>query len=544
MLFAPRHDALSSCRPWEGIITTQRDHRKHFSSRVGSFALATSFSRVLGYARDALVAHFFGGGAVTDAFYAAFRIPNLLRRFFGEGSFTAAFVPVFTEVTTTQDEWEARRFYHAIFSGLSLLLIILVGLGILLAPLVASLTAWGFSREPGKLWMTIQLVRLTFPFLLFVSLAALASGVLNTRGCFFIPAFAPAGLSIAEIAFILLLASRFREPIYGLAVSAAIGGFLHWALQLPSLSREGFPLGLARPKIIDTTRILKLMAPTVIGLSADQINSYVDTLCASFLATGSVTALYNSNRVMQLPLALFGIAVASVALPALSKSTAENDIPAYKDTLVHSLRTANFLIIPATLGLIMIGHPIIQLLFQHGRFTASETNLTYAALVGFTIGLPAYSGTKILASAFFALKDTKTPMRAALWAMVANVGLDVTLMWKWGVGGLAFATSASAWVNMGVLFLLLRKKVGLISGKEVIRSGVLVFVASLLMGEVAQVLVFRLHGPLIARVFIAVLGGTAAFFAFSHLFNLEERKHFSSWLPRFRRVPPEIPGDE
>jgi putative peptidoglycan lipid II flippase len=523
---------------------SQNEQRHHFTSRVGSFASATTVSRILGYVRDALVAYFFGGGGVTDAFYAAFRIPNLLRRFFGEGSFTAAFVPIFTETIETKDEQEVRRFFNSIFSGLFVLLTLLVVGGIFAAPLVTKLAAWGFSREPEKLNLTIQLVRLTFPFLLFVSLAALATSALNARGRFFIPALAPAGLSIAEIAFMLFLASRFRQPIYGLAISAAVGGLLHWAIQLPSLSREGLPLRFTRPAYTDTTRILKLMAPTVIGLSADQINSYVDTLCGSFLATGSVTALYNSNRVMQLPLALFGVAVASVALPALSRSMAKENMQEYKNTLTFSLRSANFLIIPATVGLIVIGHPIVQLLFQHGHFTPHDTDLTYMGLVGFTLGLPAYSGTKILASAFFAFKDTFTPMRAALWAMVVNVGLDITLMWKFGVGGLSFATSASAWMNMMVLFFLLRNKVGIIGGKDVVISGAKITGASCLMSAAAWWLVYHLPGPLFIRVMAAILVGCGVFLGLAILMKLEELKAFRSWLPKFARTGTDLDSNE
>ena len=524
------------------MSSSQSDHRHHFTSRVGSFAAATTVSRILGYVRDALVAYVFGGGGVTDAFYAAFRIPNLLRRFFGEGSFTAAFVPIFTEVLSKEDEKEAKRFFRSIYSGLFMILLALVALGILAAPAITAMAAWGFTREPGQMNLTIQLVRLTFPFLLFVSLAALASGALNAKGRFFIPALAPAGLSIAEIFFMLFLASRFKEPIYGLAVAATVGGLLHWAIQIPSARKEGLHFSFTKPGYADTSRILKLMAPTVIGLSADQINSYVDTLCGSFLATGSVTALYNSNRVMQLPLALFGVAVASVALPALSGSMAKKDLREYKNTLAFSLRTSNFLVIPATVGLIVIGHPIVQLLFQHGRFTPHDTDLTYVGLVGFAAGLPAYSGTKILASAFFAFQDTKTPMRASLWSMVLNICLDLSLMWTLGVAALAMDTSVAAWLNMAILFFSLRGKIGIMGGREIIRSGFLVTLASLLMSAVAYGVVYHMPGPLIVRVGTSILTATAAFLGLSVLFDLEERKHFNSWLPKFARIEKDL-GD-
>jgi putative peptidoglycan lipid II flippase len=318
------------------------ESQRRFSKSLGAFSSATLLSRILGYVRDALVASYFGGGMITDAFYAAFKIPNLLRRFFGEGSMTAAFIPVFSDVLARKGKEESVRFFHALLSALFLVLTVIIGLGILFAPQVARMVAWGFADDPAKMELTIDLVRLTFPFLLLISFAALVSAILNAHGRFFIPGIAPSGLSIGEIAFIIFVASHVDSPIHGLAISAVVGVGIHFLWQLPALYQEGYSLKWANPFAHpDVKRVFILMGPTVLGLSADQVNSFVDQVCASFLRDGSITALYNSNRVMQLPLALFGIAVASVSLPALSKLISENKQKEFKETLNFSLRVAN-----------------------------------------------------------------------------------------------------------------------------------------------------------------------------------------------------------
>jgi putative peptidoglycan lipid II flippase len=254
------------------ITETQR----RFSKHLGAFSSATLLSRILGYIRDALVAAYFGGGMVTDAFYAAFKIPNLLRRFFGEGSMTAAFIPIFSDVLAKKGEKEAVRFFHALLSALFLILTTIIALGIFFAPEVARMVAWGFANDPQKMQLTVDLVQLTFPFLLIISFAALVSAVLNAHSRFFIPAISPSGLSIGEIAFICFFAAHMDSPVHGLAVSAVIGVGIHFLWQLPALYKEGYSLKWANPfGHPDVKRVFLLMGPTVMGLSADQINSFV-----------------------------------------------------------------------------------------------------------------------------------------------------------------------------------------------------------------------------------------------------------------------------
>ncbi len=509
--------------------------RAQFGRHLGAFASATLISRILGYARDSLVAAYFGGGYQTDAFYAAFKIPNLLRRFLGEGSLTSAFVPVFTETLHTKGEEEARKLFDALVSGLMVVLTIIVIAGIVFAPQVTQIVSWGFVRDPEKFALTTQLTRLTFPFLLLICLAALVTAVLNSCGDFFVPAVAPSGLSIGEIAFILFIASRMQSPIQGLAISAVIGVGIHLVWQLPNLYRHGYHLKFVKPFAHPQVKtVLLLMGPTIIGLCADQVNSFVDQFCASFLKDGSITALYNSNRVMQLPLALFGVAVSSVALPALSRTASQKDMKGFKELLSYSLRIANYVLIPSFIGLAVLGYPIVQLLFQHGKFLPEYSWMTYIAMVGFSIGLPAYSAAKILATGFYAQKNTKTPVRVAFQAMTVNAVLDVALMWKWTVGGLAFATSAAAWYQAVVLFYLLKKQIGLLGGREILKSFAFGLLAGIAMGAVCWFLYFialvKLH--LMLRVLVSISVGTFFYFQLSKWLKIEEYDHFMDALLR------------
>lgn len=501
--------------------------KKKFTHNVGAFTAATLLSRILGYVRDALVAAYFGGGMVTDAFYAALRVPNLLRRFLGEGSMTAAFIPVFTDVKNKKGQAEANRFFNSLFSGLLLIILVVTILGILFAPLVTHVVALGFIRFPEKLRLTSELIRLIFPFLVVISMAALLTAVLNSCGRFFIPAVAPAGLSVGMIVFILLVASKMTSPVHGLAVSVVAGGAIHFLVQIPSLLREGYTLSFAKPFAHrQVITFFLLLGPTIVGLCSDQINLFVDQFCASFLRDGSITALYNSNRIMQLPLALFGIAVASVALPALSKSASDNNVKEFKDLLNFSLRIANYVLIPSVVGLVVLGYPIVQLLFEHGRFTSEFTALTYTALVPYALGLPAYSATKIMASGFYAQKNTKTPVRVALWAMSLHVVANFALMWKFKVAGLAFSTALSAWFQAICLFLLLRKKYGMFGGKEILKSFLFGCSAGLLMGVICwgSIHLFFAGKSVLILVPSVIAIGAVFYFGISKILKIKEFK--------------------
>ncbi|MCG3203843.1 MAG: putative lipid II flippase MurJ [Elusimicrobia bacterium] len=512
-----------------------RENQAQFGRRVGNFASATLISRILGYVRDSLVAAYFGGGHQTDAFYAAIKIPNLFRRFLGEGSLTAAFVPVFTETLHKKGKEEASRLFSSVFFGLTIILSIVVVLGMIFAPQVTRLVSWGFVNDPEKFALTTQLTRLCFPFLLLICLAALVSAVLHSCGRFFIPAISPSGLSIGEISFIVFFASRMSHPIEGLAISAVVGVGIHLLWQVPSLIREGFFLRFSSPfSHPEVKKIFLLMIPTVIGLCADQVNSFVDQFCASFLREGSISALYNSNRVMQLPLALFGVTVSSVALPALSRSSAENNSAEFKDIITHSLRLANFVLIPSCIGLAVLGFPIVQVLFERGQFLKENSVMTYATLVPYVAGLPAYSAIKILASAFYAHKNTRTPVKVAFFAMGLNVILDVLFMWKWEAAGLALATTISAIYQACALYYFLRKEWGPSGGKGILKSFVSASGVGLIMGAVCWYVGFIVlaHAPLAIRVFLSISVGCVFYFSISKWAKIKEVDDFLNILKR------------
>ncbi len=498
---------------------------------AGLVSFATLLSRVLGYARDALLASAFGGGHLTDAFYAAFRIPNLLRRILGEGPLTSAFVPLFTQHLEKGERLEAKRFFQTLFSTLAVLLTVLVGLGILFAPQITHLIAWGFHADPAKFDLTVRLSRVMFPFLLFVCLAAIASGALNSLGHFFLPALAPAMLSVAEIGFVVFLIKRWSRPMDGLAWSALAGGVLHFAVLLPLLSRENIlPRWRWEPQHPEIRRVGLALLPAVWGLSADQINAFFDTLCASFLVEGSVTALYNSNRLVQFPLALFGIAVSTAALPSLSAAAARGNWGEMKGTLNLSLRIVLFSILPAMGGLLILGRPVVELLFEHGQFTPRATLLTVSALNAFALGLPAFAAVKVLVSAFYSLKDTGTPVRVATLCILVNMAGNVAFMGRWGVGGLAFATTLASLVNAGVLLVLLRRRLGLLGGRRLAKTFLQSLVACGAMTAAVFAVLTLLPGGRLAQVPLAVLAGALAYLGTARAMRMEELSHVGGFF--------------
>src|SRR3989339_1560142 len=468
--------------------------QKKLTHHAGKVAAGTMVSRILGYLRDMLVAHTFGAGFAADAFYAAYRIPNLFRRLLGEGALSASFIPVLSDYLHNKSREETQKFINSLFTVLTLILLALTALGIIFAPQLVNIIAYGFTSDPDKLALTIDLTRLMFPFLFFICLAALVLGVLNTLSSFFVPAVAPASLSVAEIGFILALAPLLSpdNQIKGLAISVIIGGLGQLVIQLPKMAKLGWKFGwnpdFSHPGL---KRVGTLMIPSMIGLSVDQINSFVDTVCASFLIQGSITALYYSNRVMQLPLAIFGLALASAALPAMSKCVAEKNIDGLKETLNFSIRINTFVLVPAAAGLIAIGLPITQVLFERGNFSHHATLLTYSALIFYSLGLPAYATVKVLASSFYAFQETGTPVKVAAVAMVVNAVLNIVLMRFMGVAGLALATAAASWVNAGILGYLLKKKIGPLGIRRIITTAVKTTLASAMMGACTYFIAFH-----------------------------------------------------
>jgi len=523
---------------------------------VAGVSVSTLASRILGYLRDMLIANFFGAGLVADAFFVAYRIPNLLRRLLGEGALSASFIPVFTEYLTTKPKEEAQRLVR--ISGLLLLTVlsILTILGIIFSPIIVRVIAPGFIKDPEKLSLTITLTRILFPFMIAIGMAALALGILNSLHRFIIPALAPCLLSISEISFILFICPLMERPIIGLVLGVLVGGFAQFFFQVPSLVRKGFVISAGksysnpRLKLMDypqnllkklivlwkrwisilnhpgVKRIGLLMLPATLGLSVSQVNTFVDTICATMLREGSVTALYYANRLMQLPLALFGIAIATVALPMMSRSMAATNMEELKDTLSLSLRMIMFTIIPASLGLMILGSPIISLLFERGRFTAQATQATSWALLFYSTGIVAYAGVKVVASAFYSMQDTRTPVRIASIAMVANIVLNLILMRILDVGGLAFATAIASFINLLILLYYLRKKIGRLGGKKVLLSLTKILLASSAMG-IACIYFSRLLGQINKLIQVAgtILICVIIYILVTHLLRCDEIKY-------------------
>jgi putative peptidoglycan lipid II flippase len=438
---------------------------------AGVVGAATLLSRILGYIRDAVIAWYFGAGHSSDAFIAAFRIPNLLRKLFGEGAISNAFIPVLTDYLTEDGQDEGLHLARSALLVMSILLVVISIFGILLAPLLVKIIAPGFLESPGKIPLTITLTRIMFPYIFFIGLVALCMGILNVFGHFAAPALAPVLLNLAMICSVILICPYLSNPVMGLAVGVIIGGFLQLGLQLPFMIRKGL---IRRPKgklfHPGLKKIGKLMPPIIFGGAVYQVNILVDGLLGSLLQEGSVSYLYFADRLVQFPLGIFAIAAATAVLPSLSRQAARHDIHALKDTFGHAVRLIIFLTIPSMMGLIILREPIVALLFQRGEFSSLATQLTAQALLYYAMGLGAFSAVKIVAATFFALKDTRTPMIMAVVSVAANIVLGIVLMKPLAHGGLALATSLASILNLGLLVYALRSKLGSLGWRSIMRS--------------------------------------------------------------------------
>jgi len=450
---------------------------------AGVVGTATLFSRILGFIRDAVIAWYFGAGFSSDAFIAAFRIPNLLRRLFAEGSLSSAFIPVFTQYMVRRGRTEAFILARSAFMLLSVLLLFIVIGGIFLSPGIVKLVAPGFVS--AKFELTVHLTRLMFPYIFFVGLVALCMGILNVLGHFAAPAFAPVLLNISIIGSVLIIAPSLSIPAVGLAIGVLIGGVLQLALQLPVLWRKGFRLWekaqLLHPGL---KQMGTMMPPVIIGGAVYQINIVVGTILGSLLAEGSVTYLYFADRLVQFPLGVFAIAAATAVLPSLSRQAAMEDYESLKDTFGHALKLVFFISIPAMLGLIVLREPIVALLFQRGEFNDLATRLTAQALLYYSLGLWAFSAVRIVAATFFAMQDTRTPVKMAVVSILANIVLGVVLMDPLAHGGLALATSLSSILNLGLLVHALRSKLGALGWRSIAQSFCRTLMSSVAMGGV------------------------------------------------------------
>jgi putative peptidoglycan lipid II flippase len=433
------------------------------TATVGS---ATILSRILGFVRDMVFARLFGASGATDAFFLAFRIPNLMRRLFAEGSFSLAFVPVLSEYRAGGDRAALRELVDHVTGTLFGVLLVITALGILLAPAVLAVFAPGWYLEGRpEFTLSADMLRITFPYILLISLTALAGGILNTFERFLVPALTPVFLNLSLIAAALLLSSRLQVPVMALAWGVLLAGFVQLAVQVPALRRLGL---LPRPRWgwrhRGVRRILKLMIPTLVGSSAAQVNLLFDSMIATFLVTGSVSWLYYSDRLLEFPLGVFGIALATVILPNLSRKHAANSTEAFSATMDWALRLALLITIPAAAGLAVLSKPILVTLFQYQAFQAEDVVMASLSLKAYALGLPAFIAVKVLAPGFYARQDPHTPVRIGLLSMGANMVMNVALVggmvWAGFSGphaGLALASSAAAFLNAGLLYRSLRR---------------------------------------------------------------------------------------
>jgi len=488
----------------------------------------TLLSRITGLVRDIVLARYFGVSAVMDAFLVANRIPNMLRRFFAEGAFSAGFVPVMARYREKHGPEEAREFVDAVAGTFGIILFVVTLAGVIAAPVLVAIVAPGFIGDDGRFELSSLMLRFTFPYLFFVSLTAFAGGVLNTYGRFGVPAFTPVILNLVLIAGAVWLAPRLEEPGMALAYAVFVAGLLQLLFQVPFLAQIRV---LPRPRWAvhhaGVQRAIKLMLPAIFGSSVAQINVLLGGIIASLLGVGKISLLYYSDRLMEFPLGLFSIALATVTLPYLSRQFANGEFDEFSRTIDWSMRLVVLIAVPAGLGLILLADPLVATMFYGGQFTAEDVHLTGLALQAFAVGLVGFSFVKILAPAYFAREDTRTPVRIGLIALAVNFGLSVLLAWYLtAIGyagshaGLALAISVAAMLNAAMLYVGLRRD-GIVrhsSGWGALLSRVLA--ANVLM----SVVIFAINRPAawwiaaatterVTWLGVCVVAGCVAYFA-------------------------------
>lgn len=522
---------------------------------AGVMTVATLASRVLGLVRDNVLARFFGAGDAMDAFNVASRIPNLVRDLFAEGAMSAAFVPTFTRHLTQHGKAHAWRLGSNVINALIVVTGIIVTLGILFAGPLARLYAEGFANEPdgaAKLALTTDLTQILFPFLLLVAVAVAQAGMLNSLRRFFIPALSPAMYNVAVIASAFLLVpycpALGLDPIAGIAIGAVVGGLMQIVVQWPSLRAEGFRY---RP-VLDfkdpgLREVLLLMGPGTIGVAAAQVNLFVNTWLASSQGEGAVSWLNYAFRLMYLPIGLFGVSIATAAIPDIARHAARDAFDDMRRTISSGLRMMLMLSVPATVGLIVLASPIIALILEYGEFSEADTAATAAALMAYAPGLLGYSAVKIASPSFYALRDARTPVTVSLVTIGVNLALNLTLVRVMGFVGLALGTGLAAVINASLLLILLSRRIGGIDGTRVLVAFLKITLASLVMAVVAYAvegwLADRLTGswiltravPVAAAIGAAVLALLAA----ARLLRLQELEDaLAVVLKRLKRKPP------
>lgn len=502
---------------------------------AGLIGVATMTSRLLGVARETVLAAIFGASSQMDAYNVAFRVPNLLRDLFAEGAMTAAFVPTFTRSLSTNGKDEAWRLGNLVINALLLVTGVLALLGILVAEPITRVIAPEFARVDGKLELTADLTRVMMPFLSMVAVAVAMMGMLNALHRFFIPSLSPVMFNLATIACALGLAPLMhyvgQPPIMAIAIGTLLGGLGQILLQWPVLRREGFRY---RPIVSfqdpSLREVLRLMVPGAIGLGAVQINVLVNTYLASSQQPGAVSWLGYAFRLMYLPIGLFGVSIATAALPSISRYAVTEDLAAIRATVSRGLRMILMLNVPATLGLIVLAEPIVSLLYERNRFSGADTVATAAALVCYAPGLLGYSAVKIASPTFYSLRDSRTPVVVSILSVAVNLGLNLALVRILGYAGLALGTALAAIFNAAILLWLLARRLGGIDGRSVAVAAAKITVASILMAIAARLV----HGAVEsawpgsgelargARVFLGIGAGLVALAASARVLRIHE----------------------
>lgn len=462
----------------------------------------TFLSRVLGLVRDVVVANLMGAGAAADVFFFANKIPNFLRRLFAEGAFAQAFIPVLTEVSNENDKDAMKQFIAKVSGTLGVIVTVVTFLGVIGSPVVTALFGAGWfmeylNDEPqgAKFELAALMLKITFPYLMFISLAGLTGAILNTLNQFAVSAFTPVLLNVAIISCAIFMADTFEEPGFALAWGVFIGGIVQFAFQLPFLYRAGLLVkpkwGWSDPQV---TKVRKLMIPALFGVSVGQLNLLFDTFIASFLVTGSISWLYYSDRLLEFPLGLFGIAIATVILPTLSRNHVTNDAKAFSANIDWALRMVSLLGIPAAAGLMILAEPMLIVLFKRGEFTALDATLASYSLIAYATGLLSFMLIKVLAPGFFSRQDTKTPVKYGIWCMASNMLFNLIFAIPFGYLGLAIATSLSATMNAGLLYRKLHRL-----GVYKVSASTLLFLAKVVISTLIMAAGLIYYRPTIAN---------------------------------------------
>ena len=517
--------------------------RANVARNAGIVSLAVMASRVLGLVRDQVFATLFGAGLQYDAFLTAFRVPNLLRDLLAEGALSSAFVTTFTQTLQQKGKEEALRLSNRVATLIVVSIAAISVVAWIFTPEIVRLLAPGFFAVPGKAELTIELTRVMMPFLLLIALAAQAMGMLNAFNVYGIPALASAFFNLGSIAGGLLLGYLIGpavglSPIGGMAYGVVIGGFLQFAVQWPSLRRCG--VGYRADFNVNDAgvrQILRLMGPAIIGAAAVQINVFINTSFASAIIdpttgairNGPVSWLNYAFRFMQFPIGVFGVAIATAALPTLSRSTSNVDYGEFRQTLAHSLALVFLLCIPSAVGLAVLAKPIVALVFEHGKFTAFDTTQTANALAAYSVGLAGYGAIKVLSPAFYALNDARTPMLISLGSIAVNYFMNWLLVGPFGHVGLAFSTSAVALVNFLLLAMFMRRRLGRLAGRQLAITAMKIALASAALAAVAWIVnasaeALPMHGLALelSRVIAAIVLAGAMFYTVCRLLQVDE----------------------